>query len=253
MTERDQSMTEQDQSRTERDPSRTERDRGGGDAEWDLVERGGLRQPFGLPGAAPAGRRRPGGDRGRLRLTTDCWPPPGPVAVHARVWPDDELPPAARIVAGRPVDGSDAGDDEPAASGFSVVVNGVVVRDRRVLLVKNDRQEWELPGGTLVGGETPEQCVVREIAAGTGWAVTCGPILDSWRQQLGRRVFVVTYGCHPAELHSVEVGDGGQPVPLGRRQVGLFTEPAVQGMPMAPQYRRSVQAWFAALRSRADR
>jgi ADP-ribose pyrophosphatase YjhB (NUDIX family) len=55
---------------------------------------------------------------------------------------------------------------------YPVSVKGVVVRDGRVLLLHNERGEWELPGGRLEIGETPEQCVVREIAEETGWAVT---------------------------------------------------------------------------------
>jgi 8-oxo-dGTP pyrophosphatase MutT (NUDIX family) len=49
-----------------------------------------------------------------------------------------------------------------------------------VLLLKNERDEWELPGGRLEAGETPRQCVVREIEEETGWPVTAGPLLDAW-------------------------------------------------------------------------
>jgi ADP-ribose pyrophosphatase YjhB (NUDIX family) len=47
---------------------------------------------------------------------------------------------------------------------YPVSVKGVTARDGRILLLRNDRGEWELPGGRLETGETPEQCVVREIA-----------------------------------------------------------------------------------------
>jgi ADP-ribose pyrophosphatase YjhB (NUDIX family) len=47
---------------------------------------------------------------------------------------------------------------------FPVSVKGVVVRDSRVLLLKNEREEWELPGGKLELGEEPAACVAREIA-----------------------------------------------------------------------------------------
>jgi len=36
---------------------------------------------------------------------------------------------------------------------FPVSVKGVVVRDGRVLLLRNERDEWELPGGKLDLGE----------------------------------------------------------------------------------------------------
>jgi 8-oxo-dGTP pyrophosphatase MutT (NUDIX family) len=128
---------------------------------------------------------------------------------------------------------------------FPVSVKGVVVRAGRVLLLRNERDEWELPGGRLEPGETPEQCVAREVFEETGWRVKAGPLLDAWVYDIaavGRQVFIVTYGC-------VLPGDEA-PEPVvseEHREVGEFTEVEVAGLVMPQGYKRSVATWFSML------
>jgi ADP-ribose pyrophosphatase YjhB (NUDIX family) len=128
------------------------------------------------------------------------------------------------------------------APAFPVSVKGVAVRDGRVLLLENERGEWELPGGKLERGEDPRDCVVREIAEEAGWRVTAGPLLDCWQYHIraDRDVVIVTYGCH--------VDAGGPPaVSAEHQRAGLFTQAEVPGLNLPAGYRRSVADWFARL------
>ena len=43
-------------------------------------------------------------------------------------------------------------------------IKGVLLVDRRVLLVKNSRDEWELPGGRIDEGEDHAETLSREFA-----------------------------------------------------------------------------------------
>lgn len=138
--------------------------------------------------------------------------------------------------------------DAQRPGSYQVSVKGVVVRGGRVLLLRNERQEWELPGGRLELGETPPQCVAREIIEETGWAVETGPILDSWMyyiDQVERNVFIVTYGCH---LTSGQ-GDVDPMLSHEHKQIGLFTEDEVANLVMPQGYRTSIATWFAVLRA----
>jgi 8-oxo-dGTP pyrophosphatase MutT (NUDIX family) len=54
---------------------------------------------------------------------------------------------------------------------FPVSIKGVLVEAGRVVLLENERDEWELPGGRLEPGEAPETCLVREFAEELGAVV----------------------------------------------------------------------------------
>ena len=43
------------------------------------------------------------------------------------------------------------------ARRFPVSIKGVVIRGDKVILLRNERDEWELPGGKLELSESPEE------------------------------------------------------------------------------------------------
>jgi 8-oxo-dGTP pyrophosphatase MutT (NUDIX family) len=130
-------------------------------------------------------------------------------------------------------------DIAPTVPAFPVSVKGVLVRAGRVLLLENERDEWELPGGKLEPGEQPVDCVAREITEETGLLVTAGPILDAWQYHIraGHDVLIVTYGCHPAS-------DRPPVLSHEHRDVGFFTPAEVAELPLPAGYRCSIQSWF---------
>jgi 8-oxo-dGTP pyrophosphatase MutT (NUDIX family) len=129
---------------------------------------------------------------------------------------------------------------------FPVSVKGVVIRDGHVLLLRNERDEWELPGGKLELGEAPADCVQREIAEEVSWPVTTGPLLDTWQYHIrdGVDVLIITYGCHVST-------DTAPVVSHEHKEAGLFAVADVGGLRMPDGYKRSIVNWHAALSPQA--
>ena len=144
--------------------------------------------------------------------------------------------------------GSAAPTGGSAAQRFPVSVKGVVLDSAdRVLLLRNERDEWELPGGKLEPGESPEVCVAREILEEASWPVTIAAILDSWVYHIapGADVLIVTYGC---ELTT----DRPPQVSHEHEEAALFSETEVPGLRMPDGYKRSIAEWFSRRHDRAS-
>jgi 8-oxo-dGTP pyrophosphatase MutT (NUDIX family) len=127
---------------------------------------------------------------------------------------------------------------------FPVSIKGVVLLPAGVCLLRNERDEWELPGGKLEPGEDPADCLVREVREELGIVVTAGPLLDCWVYCLaaGVEVLIVTFGCH--------VEPGPQPtVSSEHKALGLFPVDQIATLPIPEGYRRSIRSWAGLARS----
>ena len=117
-----------------------------------------------------------------------------------------------------------------------VSVKGVLIEDGRVVLLENDRGEWELPGGRPDIGEDPAAALVREFAEELGAAIAVGPILDCWNLEAlpGRHVTIVTYKVTRA-------GRGTMAISNEHRRFGWFDLGALDALPLPEGYRRSIR------------
>ena len=49
------------------------------------------------------------------------------------------------------------------ADKFPVSVKAIIIDDNRVLCLKNERDEWDIPGGKIDFNEDIEECLKREV------------------------------------------------------------------------------------------
>src|SRR5580765_7709002 len=82
-------------------------------------------------------------------------------------------------------------------SPYPLSIKGVLIRDGCVLLLRNKRNEWDLPGGRPDPGEDHRAALKREVREETGIDVEVGRLLDEHVFEVlpQRFVRIVAYRC----------------------------------------------------------
>jgi 8-oxo-dGTP pyrophosphatase MutT (NUDIX family) len=119
---------------------------------------------------------------------------------------------------------------------YTVSVKGVLLSpDGKVVLLLNEREEWELPGGQIAPDESSAECLAREIEEELGVRVQVGQPVDTYLFEVipARHVFIATYRC-------VIVGPFEPRLSHEHKRMGLFSP---DGLPtnLPPGYRSSIE------------
>ena len=108
------------------------------------------------------------------------------------------------------------------------------------MLVKNPRNEWELPGGRVDAGEAHAQTLSREFAEELSLEIAVDAPIDSYLFEVipGRHVQIVTYGCRLTGDFKPRISDE-------HTEHCLWPVERLAEINLPAGYRRSVEKWAA--------
>src|SRR5580693_9323313 len=123
------------------------------------------------------------------------------------------------------------------AKKYPVSVKGLVFIGDKILLLKNERNEWEPPGGKIEPGEDPKQCVLREIKEELNITVEIDRLLDTWMYRVGGRVncFVVIYRCKPLKENEQQIQLSWE-----HDRFGLFSMDEIRTLNLPGRYKETI-------------
>lgn len=132
---------------------------------------------------------------------------------------------------------------------YPVSIKGVCFIDDKVVLLKNERREWDLPGGKLERKEEITDCLAREFQEELNIAVQVRDLLHVTLINVMNTidVLVVIYHCSTqASLSDLRISHENF-------DVNLFTVEELNDIELPDNYRKTVRKAFKTRRLKTDR
>lgn len=122
------------------------------------------------------------------------------------------------------------------ADKFPVSVKGVLDLGGKYPLLKNERDEWELPGGKLEPGEGLVECVTRETCEELGVDAFVVSELNNWLYPVNStEVVIITYLLRTADL------DPDLVLSHEHKELGVFSYEQTKELTMPAGYLESIK------------
>jgi len=127
---------------------------------------------------------------------------------------------------------------------YPISIKGVIVLNERIILLKNEREEWELPGGKIEPNETSEKCLVREIEEELNIDIEIQVLMDTWFYNILNKVnvFIITFLCKPINSDTLKIK-----ISVEHKEVGFFSFDEIRRLNMPQGYKNSIYKAFKIL------
>lgn len=116
-------------------------------------------------------------------------------------------------------------------------VKGICFIDNKVILLRNERNEWDLPGGKLKKKEAILSCLVREIEEELSISVQPKELLQVTTISIMNavQVFVVIYSCFTrASMDELQISEESF-------EIGAFSMEEIDGLVLPKVYKETIK------------
>lgn len=117
---------------------------------------------------------------------------------------------------------------------FPISIKVIIVDDNKILCLKNERNEWDLPGGKLNFKENIEECLKREVKEETNLSIKNLKILKPFNLKFNDvPVFILVYS---AEIFC----DSSIQVSYEHSEYNFFSKTEIMNLNMPESFKRLV-------------
>ena len=117
---------------------------------------------------------------------------------------------------------------------FPVSIKAIIVDDQKVLCLKNERNEWDFPGGKINFNEDIEQCLRREVKEEVNLDINNLKILKPLNLNFNSvPVFVVVFSANIACESSISVS-------YEHSDYNFFSKNEIENLKMPNQYKNLI-------------
>ena len=118
---------------------------------------------------------------------------------------------------------------------FPVSIKAIITDDNKVLCLKNERNEWDFPGGKINFNEDVKECLIREVKEETNLSINNLNILKPLNLKFnGVSVFVL--------LYSAEIScDSPLSISYEHSEYNFFSKSEIKNLNMPQDYKNLIE------------
>ena len=117
---------------------------------------------------------------------------------------------------------------------FPISIKVIIVDDNKILCLKNERNEWDLPGGKLNFKENIEECLIREVKEETNLSIKNLKILKPFNLKFNDvPVFILVYSAEISCDSSIQVS-------YEHSEYNFFSKTEIMNLNMPESFKRLV-------------